>query len=366
MRIYYNGFFNTPHSWSFVAQNMTRQFIELGHECGIKNTGPGGGDNIPEFFRDNLRKRFQMSDLLWAYTIPPNWSKRLLQNTKFKIGMYAYEASLLPTKGSWPKDWGQMYSAVDKIAVPSRYVKEIFINSGTPEERIGIVPHGVDTNVFNPGVKPCPLNTNKSFKFLAVATNQWRKNLHKLIEVYCNTFTKKDDVCLILKSKKMGDKPQQYDCDLDKELMKYLHNPNCPEIIFEYGYMKDTSSLYTACDCYINVSASEGFGLPLLEAQASNLLCIAPRYGGLLDFMNDDNSILVDCREICADPRYQYWGYNPKSVVCQPRWEEVADAMKSVYNKSPSAYAGKVERALEDAQKLSWRSAAEKMLGYVK
>jgi glycosyltransferase involved in cell wall biosynthesis len=57
----------------------------------------------------------------------------------------------------------------------------------------------------------------------------------------------------------------------------------------------DFSGLMAACDAYVSLHRSEGFGLTLAEAMALGKPTIATGYSGNLAFMNDDNSALVDC-----------------------------------------------------------------------
>ena len=46
--------------------------------------------------------------------------------------------------------------------------------------------------------------------------------------------------------------------------------------------------------CFISHTKGEGFGRPMLEASLSELPIICPKFSGYLDFLNDDNSILIN------------------------------------------------------------------------
>ena len=54
-------------------------------------------------------------------------------------------------------------------------------------------------------------------------------------------------------------------------------------------------SLYQAVDAFVLPSRGEGWGRPLMEAMANGLPTIGTRWSGNLEFMNDENSFLVDC-----------------------------------------------------------------------
>jgi glycosyltransferase involved in cell wall biosynthesis len=56
----------------------------------------------------------------------------------------------------------------------------------------------------------------------------------------------------------------------------------------------DQMALVAAADCMISLHRSEGLGLHLAEAMWLGTPVIATGYSGNLDFMNDDNSLLID------------------------------------------------------------------------
>jgi glycosyltransferase involved in cell wall biosynthesis len=355
-----------------VAQCTTKEFMAMGHECGVISAGPPGPNgssvsHIPSTFKPLLKKRFKKADFAWSYTIPANWKIRFGHPSDYKAAMYAYESSVLPKKTPqtphWPDDWGNMYKYVDKVLVPSNYVKDIFEQNGTPDHKIAVVPHGIDHSVFDPNVPEYKLNTKKKFKFLAVASNLWRKNIQQLLKVYTRTFTKDDDVCLVIKTSKKNPREQGlWLYDIEPDLNACLAKPNCPEIITIFGVMKSVAPIYKACDCYINISASEGFGIILLEAMAYGLITMAPEYGGVLDFINKDNSLLIDCDEIRIDPRYQYWHYDNSAVACQVRDDDLKDKMIYAY-KNKDALVERLSVGMKKTvQKYTWKRSAEIML----
>ena len=56
----------------------------------------------------------------------------------------------------------------------------------------------------------------------------------------------------------------------------------------------DQMALVAAADCMVSLHRSEGLGLHLAEAMWLGTPTIATRYSGNLDFMTDDNSMLID------------------------------------------------------------------------
>ena len=92
--------------------------------------------------------------------------------------------------GSIPREWVlNMAASVDEVWVPSHYVRDCYIQSGVPSERVFVVPNGVDINLFNPTLPPYPLKTKKAFKFLFVGGTIRRKGIDILLDVYTSTFS---------------------------------------------------------------------------------------------------------------------------------------------------------------------------------
>jgi glycosyltransferase involved in cell wall biosynthesis len=56
-------------------------------------------------------------------------------------------------------------------------------------------------------------------------------------------------------------------------------------------------TLYNTCDAFVLPSRGEGVGLPYLEAMKRGLPVIATNFGGQEDFLNADNSYLVDHKD---------------------------------------------------------------------
>ena len=306
-------------SWSVVIEELLRAAEELGHEVNFTSTN--GTANM-QYWNDakvaaslarerNLLHSGDCYDLDLTFTVPPNYVQRFLKNSKVKLAITDYESTPVPPQ------WLQWMNIPHRILAGSNWVKEAFVASRFPEDKVAVVPHGVDTRIFNPGATPYPIQTNKSFKFLCVAEPHYRKQLDVLLDLYCETFTAADDVCLVLKTKlfKNNEQRKPFEQDLRPILASLVRKfgPKIPEIKLITARLPSLASLYAACNAFVLMTVGEGFGIPFLEAMACGLPTIAPRFGGQLDFMNDENSILCSAPERLARPVEQYWGQTPGS-----------------------------------------------------
>jgi len=197
--------------------------------------------------------------------------------------------------GTLPQEWVHVFSEqVDEMWVPSNYVKQIYIDSGIPEDRVFVVPNGFDPAVFNYKISPFKIKTKKKFKFLFVGGTIYRKGIDILLKSYFSTFKKSDDVCLVIKD--MGTDTFYKGQTIKEKLMEYTNQKDSPEVEYITNLLneKQLSGLYRACDVLVHPYRGEGFGLPILEAMACSLPVIVTKGGASDDFCNDDNSIKIE------------------------------------------------------------------------
>lgn len=354
-------------SWSVVMEELLYAAEKLGHRTVFLSTNGYEGMRYltrekafaGEFYQRTFLQKGKGFDIDITYTAPPNFQQRFLKSSACRMAIYAYESSLMPA------DWRRFYQTVDYVLPPSQYVADMFLRNGCPPDKIRIVPHGVDVEVFNPDAKPIQLPTAKKYKFLCVAEPHYRKQLDKLLDVYCRNFTSQDDCCLILKTKifktsqELKDKPG-FEMDLRPVLidLKKRYGTAMPEIKLISERLDSMAGLYTSCDCFVLMSASEGWGVPYLEALATGLPVVAPRHGGQLEFLNDRNSILVDSGERQARSEEIYWGGDPLGTVGAPSAAGFGKAMrKCLENGRDSDTVARIEEGLKTANQLTWKNA---------
>ena len=134
----------------------------------------------------------------------------------------------------------------------------------------------------------------KKFTFLFVFSMMsvmGRKNPIGLINAFRAAFSQHEHVQLIIKTSYGYRNPVMLD-----RLRDAARDANV--VIIDDVYSDDmTLSLINACDAYISLHRSEGLGLTMAEAMLLGKPVIATRYSGNLDFMDDDNSLLVACTE---------------------------------------------------------------------
>jgi len=351
-------------SWSVVMEELLHAAELAGHETVFLSTNGYEGmryyDSAKGLLQPlkakSLLSKHGAFDLDITYTVPENFHQRFLINSKCRVAIYNYESSVMPDR------WRGLYGQVDYVAPSSQYVADMFIRNGCPRDKVVVVPHGIDRSIFNESVPPIKLPTEKKFKFLCVAEPHYRKQLDRLLEVYAKTFTSKDDVSLILKTK-IFDRSEvsvrkEYEQDLVPVLsiLKKKYGDQLPEIKILSKRIPDIAGLYTACNAFVLMTASEGWGMPYLEAMACGLPVIAPRHGGQLEFLNDSNSILTACGTRKARLQEQYWGGTIGATVGDPDERDFSEKMRSALD-DPQKFDYLRSAMAATADRLTWASA---------
>ena len=148
------------------------------------------------------------------------------------------------------------------------------------------IPHGVDTSLFKPIMKPKYGGQEKPDAFIVgcVARNQHRKNIPRLIKGFAQ-FVKKnnlspDDAKLMLHmdwNDAMGWKfpafAEQYG------LKDYLMPPLMGSLDAQQALSEEgMANLYNCMDIFVLPTAGEGFGIPTLEAMSCGVPICATNY----------------------------------------------------------------------------------------
>jgi glycosyltransferase involved in cell wall biosynthesis len=232
---------------------------------------------------------FPESDLAIFHQWPPIWEE---PSSKKWICMQPWEFGAIPRTWYIPmKYW------VDEIWVYSKYNKESYVRCGIPEDKIHVIPLGVDENVYHKDVEALDLKPS-SFRFLFVGGTIGRKGIDTLVEAYLNEFTANDDVCLFIKD--TGTQSFYKGITLEKMIHEAMSNPKNPRIVYMDNHLSETelAGLYKACDCLVHPYRGEGFGMPIAEAMACGIPAVVPDKGACQDFCNADTAFLVPSKEV--------------------------------------------------------------------
>ncbi|QSO46637.1 glycosyltransferase [Alicyclobacillus mengziensis] len=364
LRVHWEGSQLVHHSLALVNREIcTRMMSDPSLDLGVIPY-----ETDPNFPVDERLKALQSrivpnggsADITVRHQWPPKWTAP--PTGKWVISQ-PWEYGAIPRQWYIPmKYW------VDEIWVASSYNKECYVRCGIPQDKICVIPHGVDPSVFHPEVPAIELNTNKSFKFLFVGATIFRKGIDILLEAYASEFTSADDVCLVIKDFGMNSVYEgQTSAQQIRDFQKLQTHPEVLYITSHFS-ASELAGLYQSCDCLVHPYRGEGFGLPILEAMACGTPPIVPNMGSACDFCTEKTAFFVPSEEKTYPSMTKI---GPYDLIDHPWWievdrKELRRVMRRVYE-NHSLVKEKGMLAAQDAlTKFTWDDSVARVINRLK
>lgn len=293
--------------------------------------------NTPVYLSDNQKKMFD--DLNWR-ALPGN--ARVMQIWHGPTPYFSpdRQSAGIVGRAAFPmaglsQEWIEWSDQLDFLWVPTDFSRDAFVRSGMSTDKVKVLPPCVDPEFFRENTPPVALNTGRTFNFLAFI--EWTpltssapplSGWDVLIRAWARAFRTDDDVALVLVAHAHPSITLQEISEAVHRLMtEETGGQSVAPIQLQAGWPAHPSlpSLYAAANAYVQPSRAEAWGRQSIEAMASGLAVIGTRWGAHLDFMNDQNSFLLDCRLVeSATSENEPHGWAEPSV------EQLADLMREV------------------------------------
>jgi hypothetical protein len=256
-----------------------------------------------------------------------------------RIGIWGWETNAIPPR------WRRAFALVDEIWVYSRFMAEN-IGAVAPVPVIALPPP-----VQRPAEPPAPLRLGvpEGFLFLFVfdyLSTVQRKNPVGLIEAFRRAFAPGEGPQLLIKTINAPLRPLA-----EEEVLWAAHGREDIHVLDRSLTAEQLNGLMDACDCYVSLHRSEGFGLTMAEAMAIGKPVIGTGYSGNVDFMNAGNSYLIDFTIGRVGPDCEI--YPPEGEWADPSIEHAAALMRSVHDEPQEAARRGAQAAQDIAATLS-------------
>jgi glycosyltransferase involved in cell wall biosynthesis/Tfp pilus assembly protein PilF/predicted O-methyltransferase YrrM len=262
--VVWDGEFEAVHSLAAVNRLVCGELIARGNEVALlrshSHTLGATRFELPAELASRLGRELPNAVTV-RHRWPPDFSAPTTNGPFVLMQPWEY--------GRLPRAWIEpIVTTVDEVWAYSRSVLRAYVASGVPEDRVVLMPPGVDPDLYRPGLDPLPLPTEKKIKLLFVGGTIPRKGFDVLLTAYRKAFTRADDVCLVVKDMGVG---TFYQGQTAGDVIEQLRNdPKSPEIVYLTDDLpeKDLARLYSACDALVHPYRGEGYALPVLEAMA--------------------------------------------------------------------------------------------------
>ena len=190
------------------------------------------------------------------------------------------------------------FSRAHRGLAVSEYTRQALVRLGVPEEKVAVIPNGVDVDLFRPRQRSASLvqryNLQGKKVILTLARLVTRKGQDEVIRALPRVLEKIPSAVYLM----VGQGPDK------SRLMDLVSSLGLSNRVIFVGYVPDEQLLdhYSLADVYIMASREisaggdvEGFGITFLEAGACGLPVIGGRSGGVPDaILEGQTGLLVD------------------------------------------------------------------------
>lgn len=277
MRVRLAGLYQmTPSGYGDVAKALSAALAEEGHTVAEDSINWG-----------DARVSMADPDANVIVAAPELFASQKLVGVQ-NLGYTMAEASRIPEADV------VACNSMDAILVPSTFSQVALQLSGVTVT-VHVVP-------IPARMKPAkPRKRELYFQFLSIFQWTSRKNPETLLVAFFEEFAPEEGVSLVIKTwPYRGLGKWEVPSESVRLLTEKYSNRSRVTVLDTTLPHASMAALYEQSSCYVSAHRGEGWCLPLFDAMAVGLPCIAPAFGGNLDYMSEMNSFLVPCEIVPA------------------------------------------------------------------
>lgn len=225
-----------------------------------------------------------------------------------------------------PDEWLAEFEYVDEIWAATNFIRDA-MSSKAPAPVVRVPPVVQLGHTLNISLRQLGLPHDR-FLFLAMFDTRSvleRKNPLGVLRAFKSAFARNDArVGLVLKFNH-----PDYEQPVLRELLE--ESDGCENVFLIDGLLTrdELTSLIGACDCFVSLHRSEGFGLGPAEAMSLGKPAILTNWSGNVDYMTADNCVRVDYELVTLGR--DYGPYKAHQRWAEPDLEQAAHWMKKIF-----------------------------------
>lgn len=289
-RILYVGHYRENSGWGEASRNYILAMDRAGLDVVCRPVIFNGNAQIPDRIKELEKKEGEKPSINIQHVLP----HLMCYDGSYEknIGMFVSE-----TYGIKNTSWFNKLKMMDQIWIPARGM--IDEEAGFPYYKVRVVPHAFDVDEYDRRHGTIDFgDENPNYKFYYIGELNRRKNVISLLKAFHIEFGRHEPVSLVLKVYRPGHSPAQTKEALDKitsdiksalGIYKDMSHYKSEIFIGDTLSRKDMLALHNSCDCFVNPSFGEAWGMPLFDAYAMKKAVVSSNNAGPLEYINDGN-----------------------------------------------------------------------------
>jgi glycosyltransferase involved in cell wall biosynthesis len=235
----------------------------------------------------------------------------------YRVGYWAWEVDEFPERDVPSGD------LVDEVWTLSEHSARAIASA--VDAPVYVVPPPIRAEAYSrPAGRTSPDDPFRVLVSFDALSIPGRKNPAAAIAAYQRAFDPEDGAELVVKLVNA-----RHAEGLSGELERAIRDRD--DITVHEGYLDRDQyvGLVSSADAYLSLHRAEGFGYTLAEAMAAGKPVVGTGYSGNLEFMTDENSMLVDYTLVPVGPAHD--PYPPTARWAEPDIDAAADALRRLH-----------------------------------
>lgn len=181
----------------------------------------------------------------------------------------------------------------DRVIIFSRIQRDILIKLGVPAEKIAVIPNGVDTEKYSPGISSFKASLGAKRLFLYQGRIASEKNVESLLKAWKQANMGEDSQLVIVGNHGT----------LAASLIPFYGEEHGIKWLGFLADERDRINILRSADVFILPSLVEGLSLSLLEAMACGVACVATDAGADGEVLEDEAGIVLETQRVTSQLR---------------------------------------------------------------